>query len=122
MFKIVTIVNILCFSVELLAVAAGAHFGYVFALLIGACVPALANATFKTNDIIEDLKECKTGIVSEKKRGRRFSPLLLIGLFLNSLILMTGNLFPIYLKHGLQIIVIVLMATVVYTTMHCRRK
>lgn len=63
-----TIVNILCFSVELLAVAAGAHFGYVFALLIGACVPALANATFKTNDIIEDLKECKTGIVSEKKR------------------------------------------------------
>lgn len=35
---------------------------------------------------------------------------------------MTGNLFPIYLKHGLQIIVIVLMAAGVYTTMHCRRK
>lgn len=121
MFKIVTIIDILCLSVELLTAAAGAHFGYVFALLIGACVLALANATFKTNDIIEELKERKTGIASEKK-GRRFSPLLLIGLFLNSLILMTGNSIPIYLKHSLQIMVIVLMAAGVYTTMHCRRK
>lgn len=120
MFKIATVIDIICFSVELLAAAYGPHFGYALALLIGACVLALANATFKTNDIIEELKERKTGIASEKK-GRRFSPLLLAGMFLNSISLMTGSFMPVYLKHSFQIISIVLMAAGVYTTIHCRR-
>lgn len=124
MFKVVTVIDIICLFMELLAAAYGAHFGYAAALLLGACVLALANATFKTNDIIEELKERKTGIASEKK-GRRFSPLILVGMFFNSFALMMGNPTPIYyiyLKHGFQILALIFMGAGIFTTVRRRMK
>lgn len=123
MFKVATIVEVLCFSIELLAAAGGAYLGYAFALLIGACALVIANAAFKTSDIIEELKERKTGIASGK-RGRRFSPLLLAGLLFNSLALIMGSPVAIsllYLKHGLQILALVLMGAGLFTTFRRRR-
>ena len=122
MFKIVTIIDIICFSMELLAAAGGAHFGYTFSFLIGACALALANAAFKTSDIIEELKERKTGIAS-KKRGRRFSPLVLVGLLINSYALSMGNSISasLYLKRSFQILALIFMIVGVFSTIRCRR-
>ena len=124
MFKVITVIDVICLSMELLAAASGAHLGYAFALLLGACVLALANATFKTNDIIEELKERKTGIASEKK-GRRFSPLILVGLFFNSFALMMGTPVPvyfIYLKRSFQILSLIFMGAGIFTTVHRRMR
>ena len=118
MFKVITIIDVICFSLELLAAARGVHFGFAFALLIGACVLVLANATFKTNDIIEELKERKTGIASTKK-GRRFSPLWIAGMLLNSCALMMGG--PVYIKHIAQILAIILMIAGIFMTMRRRQ-
>ena len=124
MFKIATVIEIICFSMELLAAAAGVYFGFAFALLLGALILALANVTFKTNDIIEELKERKTGIASEKK-GRRFSPLLLVGVFLNSIALMLGHspapIYWMYLKHVIQIMAIFCTGAGVFMTVRRRK-
>ena len=118
MFKVITIIDVVCFSLELLVAARGAHFGFAFALLIGACVLVLANATFKTNDIIEDLKERKTGIASTKK-GRCFSPLWIAGMLLNSCVMMMGG--AVYIKYIVQILAIILIVTGIFMTMRRRQ-
>lgn len=124
MFKVAAVIEIICFFMELLAAANGVYLGYAFALLLGTLILVIANAAFKTGDIIEELKERKTGIASMKK-GRRFSPLLLAGLLFNSLALMMGNHVAIplvYLKHGLQILALVLMGAGLFTTIRQRRE
>lgn len=123
MFKIATILELIFLFIELLAASRGFAFGYAAALLIGALVLALANICFKTNDIIVELTERKTGIASEKK-NRRFSLPLLCGLLLNSLALMmntTDNSLS-FIKHGIQIAAIVLMAVGIFMTVRRRGK
>jgi len=88
---------------------------------VGACALVLANAAFKTSDIIGELKERKTGIDS-KKTGRRFSPLLLVGILLNSYALRMGNTISVYLKYGFHIIAFIFVAIGVFMTIRCRRK
>lgn len=124
LFKFAAILEVICLSIELLVAAGGAFFGYVFALIVAPFAFALANAVFKTNDIIEELKERKTGIASGKK-GRRFSSLILVGLLLNSFALMIENPIPIYfmyLKHCFQILALIFMGAGVFTTIHRRTR
>lgn len=121
MFKIVTILELICFFMEVLAASHGFYLGYAFAFLLGALVLALSNICFKTNDIIEELKERKTGIALEK-RCRRFSPLLLCGLLLNSFALMMSESFPHYMKLGVQITAILFMLVGLFTTASNGRK
>ena len=122
MFKTATIIEVICFYIELLVAAYGAYcgsyIGYIFALLLGPLVLGVFNATLKTADIIEELKERKTGISSGKK-GKTISPLFLAGLLCNSFALMTGHPAArslVYLQHSLQILSIILIAAGIYTT------
>lgn len=125
MFKVVAIIEIICLFLQLWnAVKYTYHLGYAFALLAGALALLIANAAFKTGDIIEELKERKTGIASGKK-GRRFSPLFLAGLLFNSIALMMGNpaAIPlIYFKRGLSVLALILMGAGVATTLLRRRE
>ncbi len=121
MLKAATIIELICFFIELLAAMGGTYLGYAFALLLGACVLVLANATFKTSDIIEKLKERKTGI-SSKIKGRRFSFLIFVGMFLNSCALMAGESISIYLKGSIVILALVFIAAGIFTTVRRHTK
>lgn len=125
MLKIVAVIEIICFYSELLAAANGFYFGYVFALPLGALVVIIANAAFKTSNIIEELKERKAGITSEKaSKQRRFSLLIPAGMLLNSFALLISNptaIYLVYLKNSLHILAIILMAAGVFLTTRRRK-
>ncbi len=125
MFKVAAIIEIICLFIQLwYAVTYAYYLSYAFALLAGVLALVIANAAFKTSDIIEELKERTTGIASVKK-GRRFSPLLLAGLLLNSIALMMGNptVIPlIYFKRSLSVLALIFMGAGVFTTMRQRRE
>ena len=90
MFKVVTIVELICFFIEVMAAAGGATIGWVGACVIAAFILVLINATFKTKNKIIELKSRQSGIDPEKDE-RQVSPLLPIGLLLNSCGLMMGQ-------------------------------
>jgi hypothetical protein len=90
MFKVVTIIELICFFIEVMAAANGAAIGWVGACVIAAFILVLINATFKTKNKIIELKSRQSGIDPEKDE-RQVSPLLPIGLLLNSCGLMMGQ-------------------------------
>lgn len=58
MFKIVTIIELICLFIELYVGAVeGIVLGYAFALLIGALLLSVINALFQTNQKIAELEE-----------------------------------------------------------------
>lgn len=68
MFKIVTIIELICLFIELYVGAVeGIVLGYAFALLIGALLLSVINALFQTNQKIAELEEKMTGIARNKK-------------------------------------------------------
>ena len=83
MFKAVTIIELICFFIEVMAAASGVAIGWVFACIIAAFTLAVANATIKTKNKILELKSRQSGIDPEKDE-RQVSPLLMVGLLLNS--------------------------------------
>lgn len=123
MFKIATVLDLICLFIELMVGLQGFNWGYVLAFLVGAFVVAFANICFKTSDIIAELEERKTGIITGK-RGRRFSPLLSGGLLLNSCAILiddsgSGNSF---IKPCFQILAIIFMVAGIAITARCRRQ
>lgn len=109
MFKIVTIVEMICLFIELYVGAAkGIMLGYACALLIAAILVAVVNALFRTNHKIAELEEQMTGISTDKK-NTYVSILLAIGLLMNSCALLLTEYIPHTVTRGLQIIAIVLM-------------
>lgn len=81
MFKIATIIELICFFVEIFAAIEGAGTGYVFAFIFIAILATLANAIMRINDILDKLNERKTGIETSGKR-RKISVLMPIGMLL----------------------------------------
>ncbi len=68
MFKIVTIIELICLFIELYVGAVeGIVLGYAFALLIGALLLSVINVLFQTNQKIAELEEKMTGIARNKK-------------------------------------------------------
>lgn len=109
MFKIATIVEMICLFIELYVGAAkGIMLGYVCALLIAAILVVVVNAVFRTNHKIAELEEKMTGISTDKK-NTYMSALLAIGLLMNSCALLLAEYIPHPVTRGLQIIAIVLM-------------
>lgn len=115
MFKVVTIVELICLLMEVIAGANGAYFGYAFALLLGAILFGLVNAVIKTNNVIAGLQERKGGAVSEKYK-RCISPLLPCGLLLNGCALIIDESVSEGITMTIQIIAIVLMLIGIYKT------
>ena len=108
MFKIATIIEIICLFMELYVATKGIMLGYACALLIAAILVVLVNAVFRTNHKIAELEEEMTGISTDKK-NTYVSVLLAIGLLMNSCALLLTEYIPHTVTRGLQIIAIVLM-------------
>ena len=120
MFKAVTVIELICLFIELFSASmTNSPLLWSFVFLILAIIIAFFNITNRTNDIIHELTERKTGI--EEPRSRIISIFLIIGLLLNSCVLMMKDSIPSYIVCPLQLIVIALMLVGVYQTARKRR-
>ena len=120
MFKAVTVIELICLFIELFSASmTNSPLLWSFVFLILAIIIAFFNITNRTNDIIHELTERKTGI--EEPRSRSISIFLIIGLLLNSCVLMMKDSIPSYIVCPLQLIVIALMLVGVYQTARKRR-
>lgn len=116
MFKITTIIELICFFIEIFAGIFSSSVFLGFAFLIAAIIVGMLNAVIKTNKIIAELMERK----GETPRVGRFrtenSPLLVCGLLLNGCALAIQNPALETWKMIVQIIAIVLMLVGIYRT------
>ena len=120
MFKAVTVIELICLFIELFSASmTNSPLLWSFVFLILAIIIAFFNITNRTNDIIHELTERKTGI--EEPRSRSISIFLILGLLLNSCVLMMKDSIPSYIVCPLQLIVIVLRLVGVYQTARKRR-
>lgn len=120
MFKAVTVIELICLFIELFSASmTKSPLLWSFVFLILAIIIAFFNITNRTNDIIHELTERKTGI--EEPRSKSISIFLIIGLLLNSCVLMMKDSIPSYIVCPLQLIVIALMLVGVYQTARKRR-
>lgn len=120
MFKAVTVIELICLFIELFSASmTNSPLLWSFVFLILAIIIAFFNITNRTNDIIHELTERKTGI--EEPRSKSISIFLITGLLLNSCVLMMKDSIPSYIVCPLQLIVIVLMLVGVYQTARKRR-
>lgn len=115
MFKIVTIIELICFFIEVLGAMNGAAIGFWGMLLIGVIVIACMHATFSTKRKIVELKERKGETVTGLASGR-MSPALTSGLLLNACAIALKNAATISapIVTGVQIIAIILMLIGIY--------
>lgn len=90
MFKVASIVEIICLFMEIMAAVNGATIGWAFACIIGALTFAVVNATIKTKNTINKLKGRQSGIDPDKDE-RQFAPALMAGLLINSCALLMGH-------------------------------
>lgn len=114
MFKVVTIIELICFLVECFVAVAGNNWAFFFAVLFGIFILVLLRAVVNTNHIINELKERKGEAVSEC--NGKPSPILACGLLLNccaSAMTISESVSP-YIKTGLQIFAIVVMLVGLY--------
>ena len=115
MFKVVTIVELICFMVEVLGAMQGVAIGFFGMLLIGAIVIVCMRATLSTKRKIAELKERKGEVVTGLASGKT-SPALISGLLLNAGALALKNSSSVSdpIITGIQIIAIVLMLVGIY--------
>lgn len=120
MFKVVTIIELICFMIEIIAynqLPAGERgFNLFCTILIGLLVIVVMKAALSTNKIIQELKERKGEINTMNKNN--MSPLLPIGLLLNSCALIMDNPSLDTVKTIIQITAIVFMLVGAYQTSH----
>lgn len=119
MFKIATIVELLCFFAELFAGINGVSVGYPLALLLGLFAIACANAAIQTKNKIAELKEQQNGTVAIKRNSVHL--LVPIGLLLNSCALILGESIAHPIKTTIQIIAIIFMLTGLFFTCQERK-
>lgn len=120
MFKIVTIVELICFIMECFAASAGNTWAYLFAVLIGIIVLVLLRAVTNTTDTINALRERKGEVVS--KCNSKTSPILTCGLLLNFCSITIGDSVSPYIKTGLQIFALLVMLIGLYQSRNIFKK
>lgn len=115
MFKVVTIIELIGFFVEVLGAMHGAGIGFFGMLLIGAIVIGCMRATISTKRKIAELKERKGEVVTGLASGKT-SPALISGLLLNvcALAIRDSATIPDPAVMAIQIIAIVLMLVGAY--------
>ncbi len=108
MFRVVTILELICMFVELFAaVRTGDPVFFALFFLLFAIVVAFARINFHTQDMIATLNEQKSGI--EEPRKRRPSLMLALGLLVNSIGLLTRDSLPPAIGLFITLAAIVLM-------------
>lgn len=120
MFKIVTLVELICFIMELFATMNGFEAGFLFTLLIGLVVIACMKVTLSTNETILDLKERKGEKVNRNAvQTGKVSPFLICGLLCNSIpFVMERFTCPELWINIVQIVAIVLLMIGIFKTRH----
>ena len=109
MFKVVSIIELICFIVEVICFDQSNEPALIFCvILIGILAFVCIKATFKTNRTIAELKERKGETVNLSKRNGP-SPILTSGLFLSSCALLMDNPALETYKTIIQIVAIALM-------------
>ncbi|MDE7416463.1 MAG: DUF2812 domain-containing protein [Lachnospiraceae bacterium] len=109
MFKVATIIEMLCIFIELYCGAAeGILLGYAFALFLGAFLVGLLNVLIRLNNTIAELNASLTGI-ERSGRHRNISALMAVGLLMNSCAIMLTDVISHGLRHAIQILAVVLM-------------
>lgn len=122
LFKVVTIVELICFFVELFVGIAENNVAYAwpFLLIIGAFILVMVNVVFKTNKIIAELQERK-GEQPSGNIGRNMSALIPVGLLLNSCALLLQESVSHSIKIVIQILAIAFMLIGIYRTARIRK-
>ncbi len=120
MFKIVTLVELACFIMELFATMNGFEAGFFFTLLIGLVVIACMKVTLNTNETILELKERKGEKVNRNAiQSGKISPVLVCGLLFNSVPLAMQNFGCNELWVSMtQIVAIVLLMVGIFQSRH----
>ena len=83
MFKVVTIIELICFFVEVLGAMNGTAIGIFGMLLIGILIIAMMRAALSTKRLINELKERKGEAPAKGLASGNVSPVLSAGLLLN---------------------------------------
>jgi len=83
MFKVVTIIELICFFVEVIGTMNGATVGIFGMIIIGLLIIALMRATLSTKRTINELKERKGEAPAKGLESGKVSPVLSGGLLLN---------------------------------------
>ena len=111
MFKAVTILELVGLFIEVGCGMAGNMFGWAFAVLIAALVLVCINAVVRTNEVIAELEEQKSGIVAEKKGGNTLALIIIaIGLLANSFMLLLEGFVSPFISYPVHIFAVVIMA------------
>lgn len=120
MFKVVAIIEIICFIVEIYCyyqLPPGERLAnLIFIIIVGLMTFAIMKAAFKTNRLIAELRERKGEVTTLK--NNKVSPVLTSGLFLNCCALLIDNPDLHTYKLIIQIFAIALMLTGLY--LNCR--
>ena len=119
MFKAVAILELVGLFIEVGCGMAGNMFGWAFAVLIAALVLVCINAVVRTNEVIAELEEQKSGIAAEKN-SRYISVLLPIGLLINSGMIMIEESVSSFISYPVHIFAIIMMAAGLVQTMRKR--
>ena len=116
LFKVTTIIEIICFSIECLcATYLNSLWPVIFAVILGIIIFSMLRAVITINGVIAKLKERK-GETSCQSQNRRPSPLLAAGLLLNACALLIDDGISSYIKTSVQILAIILMLIGLYQT------
>ncbi len=114
LFKVVTIIELLCFYVEVFAAIQGTLAGYAGMCIIGLLLFGLVNILIKTNKKIGELQE-RLGQENNFRR-RPANIVLASGLLLNGCIQLTKEYLPEPAFIGMSIVAIILMLAGIYQT------
>ena len=108
MFKIATVIEIICLWMEIMAATIGkVPYAVPAAFFIGAIMIGFIRIIIHTTNIINNLKERQTGIPVEKRRN--VSPILAVGMLLNGLAIAIQESVSGNVKIAVQILAIIFM-------------
>ena len=114
MFKVVSLIELVCFFMELVCAMEGNKWAIVFMFIIAALTVAVMNAAFKTNRIIAELKERKGEVSSCGLRNGKVSPLVPCGMLLSSCVTLARETVDHRIIMAVQIIAIIFMLIGLY--------
>lgn len=115
MFKIITALEVLGLTVELLAALMGNRPAIAFAFVLGAISLILVNQVIRVKRIINKLKEQRDGF-QPGYDSRRFSLCFSAGMFLNAIVLLSRDYIARPIRHVIQIAALILMVFGLFIT------
>lgn len=114
MFKVGTVLELICFFMELVCAMEGNKWAVAFMFLIAVLTIVLMKATFQTNNIIVELKERKGEVSGCGLRNGKVSPLVPCGMLLSSCATLANETVDHRIIMVIQIIAIIFMLIGIY--------